>query len=175
MTTPNVQFYFHTLRSSSERLTVLTGAWGTDSSLSRGEGRGSTGSPPQISFNDAILVLRLRAAQCLLKICANSQLPTSYQGLPGVWRGCVRGLVGGVRQVLQSDWLSFRTLFSDLYSNIKGVHAEDCVWIIAISYVAGEIHVRHERLQRDWLNEWTGQASSMGHAYAKHNFPFITR
>ena len=157
MTTPNVQFYFHTLRSSSERLTVLTGAWGTDSSLSRGEGRGSTGSPPQISFNDAILVLRLRAAQCLLKICANSQLPTSYQGLPGVRRGCVRGLVEGVKQVLQSDWLSFGELFSDLYSKHQKWSCGRLCLNNRKILCSGQ-NTRAPRTATTWLTEWMNRS-----------------
>jgi len=46
---------FHTLRSSAERFTVLTGACGTELSRFRGEGRGSIGRPSHNSFKDAIL------------------------------------------------------------------------------------------------------------------------
>ena len=50
-----------------------------------------------------------------------------------------------MRQVLQSDWLSFRTLFSDLYTNIKGVHAGDCTYLNNRKILCGGRNTRAPR------------------------------
>lgn len=75
---------FHTRRSAWERFTVLTGACGTVSSRTRGEGRGSIGKPPQISIKDAILELTLSSQRFSL---------SRYARLAGFWRH-----VGGVQE-----------------------------------------------------------------------------
>lgn len=85
---------FHTRRSAWERFTVLTGACGTVSSRTRGEGRGSIGKPLQISFKDAILELILSE---FVRGCLNSQrLSLSrYARLADI-----RGHVGGVQEAV---------------------------------------------------------------------------
>ena len=85
---------FHTRRSAWERFTVLTGACGTVSSRTRGEGRGSIGKPLQISFKDAILELILSE---VVRGCLNSQrLSLSrYARLADIW-----GHVGGVQEAV---------------------------------------------------------------------------
>lgn len=85
----NANIRFLTRRSSWERFTVLTGACGTVSSRSRGEGRGSIGKPSQISFKVAILELFLLETVWICSVVLSQDMRDWL--LLGACRRSVRG------------------------------------------------------------------------------------